>query len=158
MGLNISGDFAKLSRDLQAMEDIQPAVLNQKIGEALVSSTKKRFEDECGPDGQEWSKSHRARAEGGKTLSATARLKNSITYRAGATNVEIGTNVKYAHVHQNGMEIKPKTAKFLRFQIGGMWAKKKKVTIPARPFLGISDDDVAEIDGTIADHIGGILK
>lgn len=158
MGLTMSGDFAKLGRDLKTLEDIQPIVLNEKIGESLVSSTKKRFEDERGPDGQEWVKSHRAQAEGGKTLSATARLKNSITYRASTTNVEIGTNVKYAHVHQNGMEIKPITAKFLRFQIGGRWTRKKKVVIPKRPFLGIDDDDMAEIDGTIADHIGGRLK
>ena len=64
----------------------------------------------------------------------------------------------YAGVHQNGMEIKPKTAKFLRFQIGGQWSKKRKVTIPARPFLGINDDDMEEIDATIMEHVGERLK
>ena len=53
------------------------------------------------------------------------------------------------------MEIKAKNAKFLRFRVGGGWAKKKKVTIPKRPFLGISDEDMEEIDDTILDHIKG---
>lgn len=155
MGLTMSEDFARLKRDMAALGDIDPVGLNKKIGEVLVSSTKKRFEDEEGPDGTKWPKSYRATASGGQTLSDKGRLKNSISYQASATGVEEGTNVKYAHVHQDGMEIKAKNAKFLRFQIGGGWARKVKVTIPKRPFLGISDDDMEEIDGTILDHIEG---
>ena len=155
MGLTLSDDFAKLKRDLAALGDIDPVGLNKKIGEVLVSSTKKRFEDEKGPDGKAWPKSYRASASGGQTLSDKGRLKNSISYHADANGVEEGTNVKYAHVHQEGMEIKVKNAKYLRFQVGGGWAKKKKVTIPKRPFLGIDDDDMEEIDGTVIDHIKG---
>ena len=155
MGLTLSDDFAKLKRDLAALGDIDPVGLNKKIGEVLVSSTKKRFEDETAPDGTKWPKSYRAAARGGQTLSDKGRLKNSISYQASATKVEVGTNVKYAHVHQEGMEIKAKNAKFLRFRVGGGWAKKKKVTIPKRPFLGISDEDMEEIDDTILDHIKG---
>ena len=155
MGVTMSGDFAKLKKELVSIGDIDPVGLNRKIGEALVSSTQKRFEDEKGPDGEEWKKSHRASASGGKTLSDKGRLKGSINYQANATGVEIGTNVIYAGVHQEGMEIKPKKAKLLRFQIGGVWARKKKVVIPKRSFLGIDDDDMEEIDGTILDHIEG---
>ena len=158
MGLTMSGDFARLKKDLKRLADIQPGFLNRKIGEVLVSSTKKRFEDEQGPDGEKWKKSHRAANDGGQTLSDTARLKNSVSYRAGSQHTEIGTNVKYAHVHQNGMEIKAKRAKFLRFQVGGQWSRKRKVTIPARPFLGIDDADMEEIDETIVEHLGGQLK
>lgn len=153
MGLTLSEDFSRLKRDLAALGDIDPVGLNKKIGEVLVSSTKKRFEDEKGPDGVGWSKSYRASTRGGQTLSDKGRLKNSISYQASATGVEEGTNVKYAHVHQDGMEIKAKNGPFLRFQIGGGWAKKKKVTIPKRPFLGISDDDMEEIDDTVFAHI-----
>ena len=157
MGITMSADFSRLKRDLKSLGDFKPGFLNHKIGEVLVSSTKQRFEDEKGPDGTKWPQSRRA-ASGGKTLSDTARLKNSISYRADATRLEVGTNVIYAGVHQNGMEIKPKTAKFLRFQNGGQWSKKRKVTIPKRPFLGISDDDMEEIDATIVEHVGERLK
>ena len=155
MGLTYGPDLSQLKRDLAALGDFDGLGLNKKIGEVLVSSTKKRFEDETAPDGTKWPKSYRASAKGGQTLSDKGRLKNSISYQASATKVEVGTNVKYAHVHQEGMEIKAKNAKFLRFRVGGGWAKKKKVTIPKRPFLGISDEDMEEIDDTILDHIKG---
>ena len=157
MGLTWSEDLARLTKDLAALGDIDATGLNRKVGEVLVSSTKKRFEDEKAPDGTSWPKSHRAASSGGQTLSDNGRLKNSIGYQATAARVEVGTNVKYAHVHQNGMVIKAKTAKFLRFQLGGGWVKKKQVTIPKREFLGISDDDMEEIDGTVLDHIRGQL-
>lgn len=155
MGLTFSDDFARLRRDLANLGDIDPVGLNKKIGEVLVSSTKKRFEDEEAPDGTKWPKSYRASASGGQTLSDKSHLKNSISYQANATGVEVGTNNKYAHVHQDGMEIKAKNVKFLRFQVGGGWVRKQKVTIPKRPFLGVSDDDMEEIDGTILEHIKG---
>lgn len=153
MGLTLSDDFSRLKRDLAALEDIDPEGLNRKIGEVLISSTKQRFEDEKAPDGTSWPKSIRAASSGGQTLSDNATMKNSINPHATASSVEVGTNNKYAHVHQDGMVIRPKKAKFLRFRIGGGWAKKLEVTIPKRTFLGISDDDMEEIDGTIIDHI-----
>ena len=155
MGLTYGPDLSQLKRDLAALGDFDGLGLNKKIGEVLVSSTKKRFEDETAPDGTKWPKSYRAAARGGQTLSDKGHLKNSIDYQASATKVEVGTNIKYAHVHQEGMEIKAKNAKSLRFRGVGGWVKKKKVTIPKRPFLGISDKDMEEIDGAILDHIKG---
>ena len=158
MGITMSADFSRLKRDLKSLGDFKPRVLNEKIGELLVSSTIKRFEDEEAPDGTKWDQSIRAKNDGGKTLTDNKHLKGSIHHHASAAGVEVGTNLIYAGVHQNGMEIKPKTAKFLRFQIGGQWSKKRKVTIPKRPFLGISDDDMEEIDATIMEHVGERLK
>lgn len=157
MGLTMSEDFARFKKDLAALSDFDPLALNKSIGEGLVSSTKKRFETGKAPDGTSWPESYRVKEKGGKTLAENAHLKNSINPHATATSVEVGTNLKYAHVHQNGMVIKPKTAKFLHFQSGGLWANKKQVTIPKRPFLGISDEDVEEIDSTVLKHIKGLL-
>ena len=49
-----------------------------------------------------------------------------------------------------------KRAKNLRFQVGGQWISKKKVkvNIPARPFLGLSDEDMQEIKATTEEFIG----
>ena len=43
-----------------------------------------------------------------------------------------------------------------RFQVGGQWVSKKqvKVNIPARPFLGLSDEDMQEIKATTEEFIG----
>jgi hypothetical protein len=42
-------------------------------------------------------------------------------------------NPFYAIVHEEGRTIRPKRAKYLRFQIDGRWVFAKQVVIPARP-------------------------
>ena len=41
------------------------------------------------------------------------------------------------------------------FQVGGKWVTKKQVriTIPARPFLGLSEDDMQEMKATVEEFI-----
>ena len=116
-----------------------------RIGEALVTSTKDRFKSESGPDGEKWPKSARAEAEGGQTLTDTARLKNSIGYEATPNSVAVGTNVEYGAIHQFGGEIKPKSATALKFKVGDQFVTTDSVQMPARPFLGFSDDDAEEV-------------
>lgn len=158
MSVSWRGDLDGLSKGLDKLADFAPKELNEVIGETLTASTLQRFDDERGPDGRPWKRSYRAEAEGGQTLTDSARLKNSINYRATDRTVEVGTNVKYAAVHQEGKEIKAKNKSALRFQIGGRWARKKSVRIPARPFLGVSDEDAEEIDAVILEHVEERLK
>ena len=78
---------------------------------------------------------------------------------ADASGFAVGTNVKHAATHQfgdKGRTIRAKRAKNLRFQVGGQWISKKKVkvNIPARPFLGLSDEDMQEIKATTEEFIG----
>jgi phage virion morphogenesis protein len=136
----IAAAFAQLA---DRAEDKRP--LMEEIGAALLLSTQMRFESETGSDGNPWPQSLRAKLEGGKTLRDTGRLVQSLTFTASSDLVEVGTNVTYAEVHQFGATITAKTARGLRFRIGDQWVTKKSVTIPARPFLGIDDDDRDEI-------------
>lgn len=149
------------------------------IGEALVHATWRRFEAEKGPDGVPWRpvseaySIHRAGGTAGNTLrrggmrvgfirrlahqhilNASSRLKDSITYRADGQGVTVGTNVKYAAIHQLGGTIRPKDKKCLRFEIDGRIIFAKQVTIPARPFLGIDAAD----ERTIGDIIEAYLS
>lgn len=119
------------------------------IGEALVSGTQDRFEQGEAPDGSKWPASQR----GGQTLVDTARLKNSIGYEASPDLVVVGTSVEYAFTHQEGATIKPKNAKHLKFKAGGRWVAAKEVTIPARPFIGISEADEAEAKACCLRHL-----
>lgn len=123
--------------------------LMEQIGEQLVASTQQRFEDGEGPEGEKWQPSYRAQAEGGQTLVDTARLKNSIGYEASPNLVTVGTSVSYAATHQFGAEIRAKNAPKLTFQVGGRWAQKDSVTIPARPFIGISEQDIEDTRQTV---------
>jgi phage gpG-like protein len=68
---------------------------------------------------------------------------------------QVGTNVKYARVHEYGMVIKAKNFPFMRFRTAdGAWHMVKQVTIPARPSAGpamredrdaIASDIIAEM-------------
>lgn len=134
-----------------------PTPLYDDIGGMLVASTQDRFERETGPDGSPWPQSLRAKFEGGKTLSDTRRLFNSMTHEASADGVSVGTNVIYAAIHQMGGVIRAKTSGGLKFRgIGnGGWVTKQSVTIPARPFLGLDADDEKEIANIAGDYVTG---
>jgi len=110
--------------------------LTDGIGEYLVSSTQQHFKDQEGPDGP-WKPSQRAEREGGQTLVDSARLKNSITYEASPQMVVIGVNAVYARIHQ----------------LGGQAGRGHKVTIPARPYIYITDEDRAEIKAMAVEHL-----
>ncbi|WP_374653118.1 phage virion morphogenesis protein [Dongia sp.] len=131
--------------------DLTPLLDN--IGASLVTSTQMRFEREQGPDGQAWPPSIRALIEGGKTLRDHNQLYGSITHVASANGVEVGSNVLYAAVHQFGATIEAKNAKTLKFKVGGRYVSKERVTIPARPFLGIDDGDRAMIAETVSEWL-----
>ncbi|MCM0757351.1 phage virion morphogenesis protein [Sporomusa sphaeroides DSM 2875] len=161
-GITLTGDWKRFEKRLHKLSFLNFTGLHKEIGEALRASTQDRFRKETSPDGQKWPKSLRAEADKGKTLTDTARLKNSITYRAGPDGVELGTNLIYASVQQGNKgketKIKAKSGKWLRFKYGGSWALKKFVTIPARPFIGISEEDIEEIKAIIKDRIEESLK
>lgn len=89
----------------------------EAMGRGLKTGAQMRFRTMRGPDGNAWSKSRRAQEEGGQTLSLTRRLRNSITYRATPTSVEVGTNVVYAAIHQFGGVIRAKKGPFLAIPV-----------------------------------------
>lgn len=116
--------------------------LMASVGEALVSGTIQRFDRQENPKGQKWQPSRRAVEQGGQTLSDTGRLRKSIDYAATPKEVMVGSNAAYARIHQ----------------MGGKTGKGHKVTMPARPFLGVSDADMDEVRETISDFLKGAFK
>lgn len=138
--MDLSDMMGGVARAINKMGDTGP--LMQAIGEALVVSTLERFEDGKCPDGQSWKPSKRAVAEGGLTLVDKGRLKKSFGedapgFEATRTHVVVGTNVEYAGIHQ----------------FGGEAGRNHAVFLDPRPFLGISEEDRQEIQGTMVDHL-----
>lgn len=157
--MSLGGDIRRLNRHLQKLSALSMEDNNQTIAEALRSSTRRRFREGKDPEGKAWLRSKRLADKKGKTLVDTARLRNSIRGRATNELAEVGTNVIYAGRHQFGdkkpLVIKAKTAKGLRFQIGGRWITKKqvKVKLPRRAFLGIDKDDMEEIKAILEQSV-----
>lgn len=129
----------RLQREL-AKADFKP--LLQRIAGALRESATLRFHQGKAPDGSHWKKSRRALETGGQTLILEGRLRDSLAARVNAKSLEVGTNVVYGGIHQFGGIIRPKKGRALAVPGVGFRAS---VTMPARPYLGISADDEAEI-------------
>jgi len=122
------------------------------------NTTRERFRTETGPDGEKWKKSLRARLTGGRTLTQAGHLAGSLSGRSGADFAEWGVNRIYAAIHQFGGEIRAKGSA-LRFRLaGGGFATVKKVTMPARPFLGLSGDDETDILDILQARLAGALN
>ena len=50
----------------------------------------------------------------------------------------VGSNLKYARIHELGGTIRPVRAKYLCFKIDGQFVMAKEVTIPKRPYIAPS--------------------
>ncbi|MDP9057375.1 MAG: phage virion morphogenesis protein [Pseudomonadota bacterium] len=163
--LNIGGEFRIHVDGLREVEeelgrlsaksgDLTP--LMKVIGDVLVAGTRDRFERGEGPDGTPWKPSLRAELEGGQTLLDSRQLHDSVHFEARSDQVEVGSNLIYAGVHQLGATIVPVNAGALHFKLpGGLGLRTvQQVVIPARPYLGVSDYDEDEIRGAVAIYAG----
>ncbi len=157
--IRLDGDTRAMLRRIRSFSEIDRRNINAALAEGVRESTLERFRQGKGPDGQRWRSSIRAAQEGGQTLVKTAQLRNSIHTCSDASGFAVGTNVKHAATHQfgePGRTIKARRKKALRFRVNGQWVTKKQVriSIPARPFLGLSEDDMREMKATVEDFIG----
>jgi phage virion morphogenesis protein len=161
----IGAALVRLRRLGESPRAIWEAIANE--GEA---STRRRFQQQRGPDGTPWKASKRVRKAGGLTLVHTARLLRSQGHTANASGGEWGTNVVYAGIHQFGGVIdKLAHSSWLRLRTdsAGRLLRQKdhahlavfakathkraterrytvgahKINMPARPYLGVNEDD-----------------
>ncbi|MFD1342889.1 phage virion morphogenesis protein [Litorisediminicola beolgyonensis] len=148
-----------LERLSRAVTDMTPAM--QDVGELLVDSTRQGFASGASPDGTPWAPKSQAtidayRRREGKGPNAridfrplfgpTGSLSSTIFSQAGPTSVEWGSPMIYAAVMQFGAE----KGAFGTMSNGSPipWGR-----IPARPYLGLSDEDRSNIAATLEEWI-----
>lgn len=136
---NIDEISSKVKTVEQRLGHLQPALAI--IGETVRTSVVRNFEKGGRPRGwQELSPVTLAQKKGGSILVGKGHaggLMGSIHAEVGKNSVMVGTNKIYGAIHQ----------------FGGQAGKNKKVTIPARPFLMIQDQDWKEINDELGDYI-----
>ncbi len=165
MSVRLMGDTSRLDARLKRLAKPRLRQAALEIAEALTSSSIARFNQQRDPEGKPWKPLALATVQGGltsrsftkkgqirkpaerkllrrKILIQSAQLRNSISSRVKGTTIHVGTNKKYARVHQLGGEAGRKTA---------------RVQVPARPFLGISDADQTVITRAVERHVLGGL-
>lgn len=125
----------------------RPGIL-RAIGTGLAANTRDRFDAGQDPEGKAWAALNPAYAAvkrgPGILREAGMRggLQGSITFATEADSVIVGSNKVYAAVHQFGATIRPKRpGGRLVFKLAGRTVRARSVTVPARPYLGFSDED-----------------
>lgn len=139
---NIEPVIARLGRVSQVLDDMTP-VFND-IGEYVVEATKKRFTISTAPDGTKWQPKsaatiarYQARKDGNRPkplIGPSGRLGREINKLATRDQVEIGSALEYSGVMQD----RAAQGAFGTAANGSPipWGR-----IPARVWLGLSDDD-----------------
>lgn len=158
-GVSITVDVRALDAAIARigrLDDFDGGELMSSIGALGESQTRRRISDEkTSPDGAAWPPNRK----GTSILVETGQhLLQSIAWTSSATEAEWGSSWEFAHVHQFGATIVPKNAEFLVFDAGGGTVFAKQVTIPARPFVGISGENAEEITELATDFLGGLFQ
>jgi phage gpG-like protein len=146
-----TSDFGDVFRKLRPLTEFDEVELMSTIGRLGERQTARRIEEEkTSPDGAAW----KPNLKGTSILVDKGNLLYSIMSTASAAEAEWGSNWQFAHVHQSGMTITPKDKKALQFKFGNQFVTTKSVTIPARPFVGLSEDNRQEIIKLVTDMFG----
>ena len=123
----------KLLELAQKSENLRPLMKN--IAGIFASATEENFKNEGRPDKwtelSEATKKQRTKQKKwpGQILQVSGQLASSISTQYDDESAIIGSNLDYAAIHQ----------------LGGQAGKNKKVEIPARPYLKLTDDNFNEI-------------
>ena len=107
------------------------------LGAEIESQTRRRIADEkttpAGADWPDWSEGYAAtRHSGHSLLQSGGELLGSIQQLVSGDTVEVGSNLIYAALHQHGGE-----------PVG--------IDVPAREWLGLSGDNLADLHGILTD-------
>lgn len=118
---------------VERTENLRPLMKN--VAGIFASSTEDNFKEEGRPD--KWTDlaeiTKKKRTEKhkwpGQILQVEGKLAASVNTQYDDNSAVIGSNLDYAAIHQ----------------LGGQAGKNKKTTIPARPYLKLTDDNFEEI-------------
>ena len=148
-------DLAAASALISRFIDIDETALLTTVGAIGEMQTRRRIEEEkTSPDGAAWAPNR----EGTSILLRTGEhLRDTIAHEVGSSEVRWGSSWQYAHVHQDGAVITAK-GKRLSFLVGGKRRFAQKVTIPARPFVGLSGANGREIEEVVTDWLGRLAR
>ena len=136
------GDVEKaLEHFLSHMADLDPVYKN--MGEHLDQSTRYRYRLEQAPDGSPWAplSPHTLKRKRGhkilQELGESGGLLGTLHYQIGADGLRYGTDRVYGAIHQEG----------------GATGINLSVIIPARPYLGFTDDDHEAFGDIMSDFL-----
>lgn len=164
--IDITLDDAEIQAGLKRLSaklgDLKPFFAD--IGETLLNSTRERFRSQTAPDGTPWaalSPAYAARKphHKNKPLTLSGVLRGTLVKKVDADSLRIGTPLVYGATHQFGATkgsfgtVAARINEYTRRTKTGSTTVRAHTrtlrvpwgNIPARPFLGLSDGDRADL-------------
>lgn len=140
--VQLSG-FETIEQALARLNPFQGEHLLEALARLIQQSVRERLiAGGPAPDGSAW----KANLEGRRpVLHRSGALARSIDYAVSGMQAVVGSGLIYAAIHQFGGVILPKKGDRLSFRIGNRQIFARKVTMPARPYIGLSGEDRAEL-------------
>lgn len=177
--LELAFDASVVGRELELLIERLGSLrtpLND-IAEYLHMSTDARARRQVAPDGTPWaplSPRTLARKKGNKILRDSGALLDTLRHQVTDDGLDFGTDRPYGAIHQDGGKIEHAArSQQVYFKekggvVGNRLVKKSKsnfaqwvthgarsVEMPARPYLGLSSEDEAEILEIVSDYLKG---
>jgi len=143
--------FAEVEQFLARLNPFESETLLEAMARLIRESTRERIiAGGPAPDGSAWKPNREGRKP---ILHRSGALARSIDYAVAGTRAIIGSGLAYSAIHQFGGTIVPKSASALVFQVGNRLFRVKKVTMPARPYIGLSGEDRSELVQTVVAYL-----
>lgn len=146
-----------VDKALARLDPLGAGELMEGIARMVQEQTRHRITSEKrAPSGAAWPPNR----AGTPILYRSGALARSIDYAVSGETAIVGAPAEpqagkpYAAIHQYGGTITPKKAKRLVFRAGNRTIFARKVTIPARPYLGLSAENAEDV----LDQVGRFLK
>ena len=153
-----SAGIKKLTEKVQQRKNslLDLSTFWDSVGMYMVKRTMRHFQQEQSPDGVKWKplstariRQRNKRHKGGrmKILTDTGELRRSIAYKAYKSSVIFGSVLKYAAIQQFGGTITARRKGVYKHNYGpgkpkgGSYSYRWNIKIPARPYLGVTEDD-----------------
>lgn len=179
-GVTLTLDYRDAMHVLLGMEQQlrHPKPMLDKMGEALLDFHRQRFKDQVSPSGEAWQElsrryKKRKKRNKDKILVLDGTLRNTLRWQIRGNEMLFGTDRPYGAIHQFGGTIeiaaRSQQAYYRQLRSGrvkNQFVRKKRanysewhtigaysITMPARPWLGVSDTEKIRLVDIARNHL-----
>ncbi|MCP1270908.1 phage virion morphogenesis protein [Acetobacter cerevisiae] len=169
-GVSVLGSTQQIRDALGRVADIgrDPSRVLSALGAGVVRHTQWRIEAGVDPHGKRWDSYaplnpiYATTKVGSGILMGRggmgSGLAGSITSAVEGNTLVWGSKKIYSRIHQLGGIIQPKNKRWLSFEMGGALWHVDSVEIPARPYLGFTDQDRTFLVEELEDYLSRAVR
>lgn len=145
-----------------------PGETLKAAGLAILNNTRRRMERGVDPNGVRWDSYAPLNTLYAKTKEGPGILRGddwsrtglyaSLTVQRHGNSLVWGSILPYSRIHQLGGIIQPKNKRWLSFEMGGILFHVDSVEIPARPYLGFTQEDREDVMYLLEEYLAHAMR